>query len=91
MNKFRNISGWTHRVSDALLARVNQQFEVMNANDATDYKRWQERQVMGRDRASVKVDENYHQVLHGEALAESGLFSKKDAGLEGGGAAEVMG
>ena len=86
MNKFRNISGWTHRVSDALLARVNQQFEVMNANDATDYKRWQERQVMGRDRASVNVDKNYHQVLHGEALAESGLFSKKDAGLEGGGA-----
>ena len=88
MNKFRNISGWTHRVSDALLARVNQQFEVMNANDATDYKRWQERQVMGRDRASVNVDKNYHRVLHGEALAESGLFSKKDAGLEGGGAAD---
>ena len=85
MNKFRNISGWTHRVSDALLARVNQQFEVMNANDATDYKRWQERQVMGRDRASVNVDKNYHRVLHGEVLAKSGLFSKKDAGLEEGG------
>ena len=84
MNKFRNISGWTHRVSDALLARVNQQFEVMNANDATDYKRWHERQVMGRDRASVNVDSNYHVVMHGEALAESGLFTKEDAGIVGG-------
>ena len=83
INKFRAISGWTHRVSDAFLARVNQQFEVMNANDVTDYKRWNDRQLMGRARASVKANKHYHQEMHEGSLAERGLFSAKDAGLDG--------
>lgn len=83
INKFRAISGWTHRVSDAFLARVNQQFEVMNANDVTDYKRWNDRQLMGRARASVKANKHYHQEMHESSLAERGLFSAKDAGLDG--------
>ena len=77
LEMLRNIGGWTHSISEAVLWKMDEQFSIKTVHAASEYEQYARRQLEGQSRAPVvhKHEYGYRDPVH---VLKSGAFQYKD-------------